>query len=657
MRLAIYSFLVGLSLTTRAQVLTDSVFQAKQDSVNPWTHLRFYNRPENFQFAIVSDRTGGHRPGVFESGLQKVNLLMPEFVLSVGDFIEGYSRDTTEINAQWTEFNGFIDQLKMPFFYLPGNHDVSNEVMRRAWQQRFGRRYYHFIYRNVLFLMMDSNKGNAGMDFGDDQITYMLKAIQENPNARWTFVFMHHPVWTYRDFNGFDRIEQALQNRPYSVIAGHHHRYLYGSRHNRNYYVLGTTGGGSKLRGPKFGEFDHVTWITMKDEGPQLVNLTLDGILPHNVATEANDILSEHLTTTVGDFTQLLLLSTAGLRELGKLTLHLHNPADKPLVLTGAFFHHHQLAVSKPRFTYTVPPGGELTVPIEIKEEQALSKKNVDPLELSWTMAYQGDSLKLSLTGTINIPIIPSQVKLIRADYSEFYRKLSVTLLEQKGMTIRYTLDGSEPTVNSTIYTKPFQLSETTVVKASLFTPDGKYQSGVETETFEKKRPLPSLPQSAKQLKRGLHYAYFEGAYRRLIEIDTATVLEKGTVKTLDVRKIQQRADHFAIHYTGLLNIPEEGFYTFFTNSNDGSKLFIDGHLVVNNDGLHPFREVGGNIILAKGLHKVTLHYFDNTSDEGLALYYKTETSTKRNVPDTWFFHYNSNSINSIFRVNKDVKK
>jgi len=47
----------------------------------------------NFQFAIVTDRTGGHRPGVFMEGIHKLNLLQPEFVMSVGDLIEGYTED------------------------------------------------------------------------------------------------------------------------------------------------------------------------------------------------------------------------------------------------------------------------------------------------------------------------------------------------------------------------------------------------------------------------------------------------------------------------------------------------------------------------------------------------------------------------------------
>ena len=67
---------------------------------NPWTHLNLNNNPDNFQFAIVSDLTGGHRPGVFADAVVKLNLLNPEFVVSIGDLIEGYIEDDAKLDQQ-----------------------------------------------------------------------------------------------------------------------------------------------------------------------------------------------------------------------------------------------------------------------------------------------------------------------------------------------------------------------------------------------------------------------------------------------------------------------------------------------------------------------------------------------------------------------------
>src|SRR5262245_8795523 len=71
---------------------------------NPWTNLRLNNDPREFRFAIVSDRTGGHRPQVFSKAVERLNLLQPEFVVSVGDLIEGYTEEKEKMEAQWKEF-------------------------------------------------------------------------------------------------------------------------------------------------------------------------------------------------------------------------------------------------------------------------------------------------------------------------------------------------------------------------------------------------------------------------------------------------------------------------------------------------------------------------------------------------------------------------
>ena len=131
----------------------DPNLEVQVESRNPWSHLALNNEDDAFQFAIVTDRTGGHRPGIFEKAVEQLNLLQPEFVLSVGDLIEGGTEDLEKLDEEWTEFEGFIHRLEMPFFYLPGNHDISNPVMAKLWQEKFGRRYYHFVYHDVLFLL------------------------------------------------------------------------------------------------------------------------------------------------------------------------------------------------------------------------------------------------------------------------------------------------------------------------------------------------------------------------------------------------------------------------------------------------------------------------------------------------------------------------
>ncbi len=253
----------------------------------PWSDREI--NTNNFQFAIVTDRTGGHRPGVFLEGIHRLNLMQPEFVLSVGDLIEGYTEDTDRLDAEWTEFNGFIDSLSVPFFYVPGNHDITNQVMEDKWKELYGVTYYHFVYNDVLFLCLNSEDNLRGAGRGtidDEQYEYIKKTLEENQDVKWTLVFMHQPLWVQEDTKRWNDVEALLADREHNVFAGHYHRYWKTKRNNGKYIALATTGGGSPLRGTAYGEFDHVVWVTMTDEGPILANLLLEGVWDENIVTE-----------------------------------------------------------------------------------------------------------------------------------------------------------------------------------------------------------------------------------------------------------------------------------------------------------------------------------------------------------------------------------
>ncbi len=292
MRYSLFSLFLVLAVSIgHAQVNFGNIRQLEDTLSNsPWTTLEFNDSPDQFQFAIVTDRTGGHRPGVFLDGVRKLNLLQPEFVMSVGDLIEGYTQDTVELNRQWREFNGFVEQLDMPFFYVPGNHDITNKVMEELWIKQFKTTFYHFTYQDVLFLCLNSEDRIRGAGRGtiaNAQYEYIKKTLAEHPDVRWTLVFMHQPLWDQEEETlRWPDVETLLEGRPHTVFAGHRHRYVSYERNENKYIMLATTGGGSSLRGPEFGEFDHVVWITMTQEGPVIANLWLDGILDADLMTE-----------------------------------------------------------------------------------------------------------------------------------------------------------------------------------------------------------------------------------------------------------------------------------------------------------------------------------------------------------------------------------
>ena len=75
-----------------------AVILPKVEGPAPWSEKPVLNDPGRFQIAVVTDRTGGHRPGIWMKGVNKINLMRPEFVVSVGDLIEGYTEDLSLIH-------------------------------------------------------------------------------------------------------------------------------------------------------------------------------------------------------------------------------------------------------------------------------------------------------------------------------------------------------------------------------------------------------------------------------------------------------------------------------------------------------------------------------------------------------------------------------
>ena len=265
----------------------------------PWTHLDFGDRGgEDFCFAIMSDRSGRPRPGVFENTILTMNKLRPEFVMSVGDFIEGISVEDQSRNflmRQWKKIIPAIRKCIPPFFYVVGNHDVScylkqfpkaHDTQEKRWKDLFGVDHYYFVYKNVLFLCLNSNDTPEGI--GDEQLKWAQDVLHKHENVRWTFVFQHSPHnWTRGNFL---KLEETLYDRNYTVFSGDLHKYCKYVRNGRKYFMLGMTGCGEDVpgipaRGVIFGEFEHITWVSMCGDKPEIMNIALDGMFDENVVT------------------------------------------------------------------------------------------------------------------------------------------------------------------------------------------------------------------------------------------------------------------------------------------------------------------------------------------------------------------------------------
>jgi 3',5'-cyclic AMP phosphodiesterase CpdA len=298
----------------------------------PWTDVpRLGGGP--LRFAVIGDHTGIGRPGVFDQAMVQLSWLQPDFVLSVGDLIEGYTEDRAKIARQWAAVEASVAKLGRPFLYVQGNHDVANAETLDAWRERRGAAYYSFTYKGALFVVLntedtprpmppqkaadfyaivdlmrsDPDKAQAVMDqriaekaagarqgeysaadpvtLGDRQLGWVRDTLARHPNPAWTFVVLHKPAWKMQSAD-FAKVQAMLAGRPHTVFAGHTHYFTHEVFDGHDYVNMGTTGGIRTKVGP--GTMDHAMIVTLSPTGPIYANTRLNGLM--NVAGQTGQV-------------------------------------------------------------------------------------------------------------------------------------------------------------------------------------------------------------------------------------------------------------------------------------------------------------------------------------------------------------------------------
>jgi len=176
------------------------------------------------------------------------------------------------------------------------------------------------------------------------------------------------------------------------------------------------------------------------------------------------------------------------------------------------------------------------------------------------------------------------------------------------GATIYYTLDGSEPSESSILYSEPFRISDNKTIKAKAYK-DGYSPSQTFVIDAVKARNIPS--KNIKVGQNGVRYSYFEGKFSSVYQLEKQKPVKTGIIDEPKIDNATQD-DYFGFIFEGVLDVPESGVYEFMTISDDGSVLEIDNIKVVDNDGSHAPVRATGKIALSKGYHSFRLLYFED---------------------------------------------
>jgi S1-C subfamily serine protease len=145
-------------------------------------------------------------------------------------------------------------------------------------------------------------------------------------------------------------------------------------------------------------------------------------------------------------------------------------------------------------------------------------------------------------------------------------------------------------------------------------------------------------------IREGVRVAAYHGRWSELPDFSQLTASSKGATNLI-THKCYRRSDkkdwdpdHFALKFTGLIKVPEDGLYFFYTESDDGSRLYIGDELVVENGKPHAILEIGGMIRLKAGLHPLIVTFFERDGEEFLKVSWEGPGVRPQQIPPNVLF-------------------
>ena len=301
-----------------------------------------------------------------------------------------------------------------------------------------------------------------------------------------------------------------------------------------------------------------------------------------------------------------------------------------------------KLEDNKFKWDVTIPANTTATVYVptlnkeEVMEGNKLASKGVCIKFIKWEddrevfeiksgkYSFTSGGAKKIITGSyVSTPVITPKDTILNTG-----NKLTVKIsCAESAAIIHFTTDGSDVSESSPIFSAPFEISENTVVRAQAFL-KGSHPSNQSKAIYNYVNPA----------KNGILWSLYNGAFAKVPNMEKLKPASKGTVYQFGLGKIAIPKVNFALQFKSFIRIDKAGKYTFYISSNDGSKLYIDDHLIVDNDGEHGTKEIGNSIMLNPGKHKIRVEYFQSGGSKALLVAYSSDEIKYQPVPESILF-------------------
>jgi hypothetical protein len=150
-------------------------------------------------------------------------------------------------------------------------------------------------------------------------------------------------------------------------------------------------------------------------------------------------------------------------------------------------------------------------------------------------------------------------------------------------------------------------------------------------------RPRPRDPVTLEDSQPGLRVDEYHMALQKLPDFSKHEPASRKVITKLEGKGSQ--GSNFALRYTGFIDVPRGGEWTFYLNTDDGSRMFIGDQRIIDNDGHHGPIEKSGMALLGAGKHPISVDYFQ----AGGGAFFKFEVEgpgvPRMSVPESWLFH------------------
>jgi predicted alpha/beta superfamily hydrolase len=327
---------------------------------------------------------------------------------------------------------------------------------------------------------------------------------------------------------------------------------------------------------------------------------------------------------------------------------------DSYIAIDPSFWYKNQMQVKSAQTEFAKAKNWDKTIFITGRDGGGMKDMGIDamekvlksssPKELTWkVVAYSNedhgsvpfksayDGLRYIFDGGGNFAVFPES-GIIPSGSSGY------AIIQNNNPNLRYTTDGSEPTLKSPVCKEKIIINKPCTLKVR--NPGTKYKNAPTVSRVFSKGEFMNGLQTVDDVKPGLKYAYYEGVWDSLPDFSKLIPKKTGVTESLDL-SFALKKDSFGVQFEGYLHITKKDLYYLWITSDDGSRVYFNNQLFLTNDGLHSADNPAVKMLpLNPGYYPVKIQYFERTGGESVTMGYVT--GTKRIQPvaftkEVWF--------------------